>query len=175
MDEVWTAVEKFAGNTFLKIAQSAGHSDCGHKQWRPTWVDSQKQTSYYKALAKRTRKSTQVWTCIQLAFRLATHLHRLTSTCDDFGQAQIWTQVDARFYRLTTQRKSTQVICCYKNALTNYMREIYGFLRFASRLANPFGHPSQVLVLHALRGLESVWPGLKAERGLRVLPLEIFD
>ena len=24
------------------------------------------------------------------------------------------------------------------------MREIYGFLRFASRLANPFGHPSQV-------------------------------
>ena len=27
------------------------------------------------------------------------------------------------------------------------MREIYGFLRLASRLANPFGHPSQVLVL----------------------------
>ena len=24
------------------------------------------------------------------------------------------------------------------------MREIYGFLRLASRLANPFGHPSQV-------------------------------
>ena len=27
------------------------------------------------------------------------------------------------------------------------MREIYDFLRLASRLANPFGHPSQVLVL----------------------------
>ena len=24
------------------------------------------------------------------------------------------------------------------------MREIYGFLRFASRPVNPFGHPSQV-------------------------------
>ena len=24
------------------------------------------------------------------------------------------------------------------------MREIYGFLRLVSRLANPFGHPSQV-------------------------------
>ena len=38
----------------------------------------------------------------------------------------------------------SQVIYRYKNALTNYMREIYGFLRFASWLANPFGHPSQV-------------------------------
>ena len=65
-------------------------------------------------------------------------LHRLATTCVDFGRAQIWTQVDASFfYRLATQRKSTQVD-------TNYMREMYGFLRLASRLANPFGHPSQV-------------------------------
>ena len=52
------------------------------------------------------------WTCVQLAFRLATHLRRLAC-----------------------------YICCYKNALTNDMRESYGFLR----LANPFGYPSQVL------------------------------
>ena len=44
------------------------------------------------------------------------------------------------FYRLATQCKSTQVDC----KLTNDMREIYGFLRLVSRLANPFGHPSQV-------------------------------
>ena len=37
-----------------------------------------------------------------------------------------------------------QVICRYKNTLTNDMREIYSFLRLASRLANLFGHPSQV-------------------------------
>ena len=38
----------------------------------------------------------------------------------------------------------SQIICPYKNELTNDMREIYGLLRLASRLANPFGHPSQV-------------------------------
>ena len=52
-------------------------------------------------------------------FRLATLLRRLASTCDDLrglalicvdvGRAQIWTQVDASFYRLATQLKSTQV------------------------------------------------------------------
>ena len=71
------------------------------------------------------------WTCVQLAFRLATHLRRLAWTAEVF-------------YCLDTQRKSTQVICCDKSALTNDMREIYGFLRLTSRLANPFGHPSQV-------------------------------
>ena len=45
------------------------------------------------SLAKRTRKLTQVWTCIQLAFLLATHLRRLALTCVDFGRAHIWTQV----------------------------------------------------------------------------------
>ena len=59
----------------------------------------------------------------------------------------------------------SEVICSYENALTNDMREIYGFLRLASRLANPFGHPSQartqVLVLQTcvdLRRLAS-WFG----------------
>ena len=60
-----------------------------------------------KALAKRTRKSTQVL----VSFRLATHLRRLWSSSN-------WTQVDASFfYRLATQRKWTQVdrtTCRYK-------------------------------------------------------------
>ena len=38
------------------------------------------------------------WTCDNLCW--------LALTCVDFGRAQIWTQV---FYRLATQRKSTQV------------------------------------------------------------------
>ena len=33
-----------------------------------------------KALAKRTRKSTQVLDCVQLGIRLATHLNRLALT-----------------------------------------------------------------------------------------------
>ena len=45
------------------------------------------------------------------------------------------------------------------------MREIYAFLLLASRLTNPFGHPSQVrtqvLVLQTWLAstCESVWPG----------------
>ena len=84
------------------------------------------------------------WICVQLAFRLATHL---ASTCVDFGGAQIWTQVDALLpfgHPAQVDTSWSQEICCYKNALTNDIREIYGFLRLASRLANPFGHPSQV-------------------------------
>ena len=41
-------------------------------------------------------------------------------------------------------KSPSQVICCYKNALTNDMCESYGFLRLVSRLANPSSHPSQV-------------------------------
>ena len=90
----------------------------------------------FKPWPNRLANRRKFGTCAQLVFRLATHLRRLATTCVDFGRAQIWTQVDASFfYRLATQRKSTQVICCYKNALTNDMREIYGFLR----LASPFG------------------------------------
>ena len=55
------------------------------------------------------------------------------------------------------------------------MREIYGFLRLASRLANPFGHPSQVrtqvLVLQTyvdLRRLASPFgQGLNAALGTK--------
>ena len=61
-----------------------------------------------------------------------------------FGRAQIWTQVDASLlpfgHPAQVNTSWSQVIRCYKNALTNDMREMYGFLR----LANPFGHPSQV-------------------------------
>ena len=101
-------------------------------------------------------KKTNRW---KYAIRLATRLRWLASTCVDFGRSQIWTQVDA------SRRKSllpfglpaqvdtswSLVICCHKN----------GFLRLASRLANPFGHSSQVRISN-LRCLastcESVWP-----------------
>ena len=43
-----------------------------------------------------------------------------------------------------SRHKLIASIFSYKNALTNDMRQMYGFLRLASRLANPFGHPSQV-------------------------------
>ena len=59
-------------------------------------VASQGTKGPCKALAKRTRKSTQVLDLrSQLAFRLATLLRRLALTCIDFGRAQIWTQVDS--------------------------------------------------------------------------------
>ena len=68
--------------------------------------------------------------------------------CVDFGRAQIWTQVGASFlpfgHPAQVDASWSQVICCYKNALTTDMRKIDGFLRLASRLANPFGHPLQV-------------------------------
>ena len=64
--------------------------------------------TWLKALAKRTRKSTQV---LDLRSTCVSFGHRLAATCVDFGRAQIWTQVvDASFFcRLATQRKSTQV------------------------------------------------------------------
>ena len=53
-------------------------------------------------------------TCLQLAFRLATHLSGLAMTSFDFGQAQIHTQVDASFspfghptYKLMVACKTT--------------------------------------------------------------------
>ena len=102
--------------------------------------------SQTKALAKRTRKSTQVLdlhsTCVSFGHPLAStciDLRRLAWTCVDFGRAQIWTQVDASFlpfgHPVQVDTSWLQVICCYKNALTSDMREIYSFLRLASRLA----------------------------------------
>ena len=80
--------------------------------------NSQKRKEKKKTKRKRRERIEKIvkpW----LAFRLATYLRRLARTCVDLGRAQIWTQVDA---------SCSQVICCYKNALTNSMREIYGFL-----------------------------------------------
>ena len=72
-------------------------------------------------------------------------LHRLATTCVDFGRAQIWTKVFLLFgHPAQVDTRWSQVLCCYKNALIYDMREIYGFLRFAGRLANPFEHPSHV-------------------------------
>ena len=118
------------------------------------------------------------WTCVQIAFRLTIHLRRLPSTCDDLRELALTlvelkfgrTQVDASLpfgHPAQVDTSWSQEICCYNNALTNDMREIYGFLRLASRLANPFGHLSQVhmqvLVLQTcvdLRRRASLfWPG----------------
>ena len=91
-------------------------------------------------------------------------LQRLVWTCVDFGRAQIWKQVDASFlsfgHPAWVDTSWSQVICCYKNALTNDMCEIYGFLWLASWLVNPLGHPSQVhtqvLVLQTCMGLHGL-------------------
>ena len=83
------------------------------------------------------------------------------STCVSFGHPLAWTCIDLRWLwsssNLDASRRKflpfghpaqvdtswSQVICCYKNALTNDMHEIYGFcdLRFVNlrRLASPFG------------------------------------
>ena len=50
----------------------------------------------------------QVHASFGLAFKVSFG-HPLAWTCIDFGQAQIWMQVDTRFYHLATQRKSAQV------------------------------------------------------------------
>ena len=96
------------------------------------------------------------WTCIELVFHLAptcVNLHRLASTCDELCGLAL-TLVQLKFasrckflpfgHPAQVDTSWSQVICCYENALTDDMREIYGFLRLASRLLNPFGHPSQV-------------------------------
>ena len=97
----------------------------------------------FKALAKRTRKSAQVNASFRLPFRLAIHLRWLALTSVGFGRVQIRTQVDARISPLghPTQVDTSwsQVNCvCVKFTTFCDLREL------ASRLANPFGHPSQV-------------------------------
>ena len=74
-----------------------------------------------QTLAKRTQLASQrkFSTCVQLAFRLATHLPWLVTTCDEFSRAQIRTQVDASFsaFRHPTQVDTSwsQVNCiCVK-------------------------------------------------------------
>ena len=93
-------------------------------------------------------------TCVSIVWPpTCVDLHRLATTCVDLRWLWSISNLDASrrkfFYRLATRRRQvdtswSQVICCYKNALTNDMRKIYGFLRLASRLVNPFDHPSQV-------------------------------
>ena len=95
-----------------------------------------------KALSKRTRKSTQV---LDLRSIWVSFGHPLASTCDNLRgfalilvAAQIWTQVDKSFLPfghpapVDTKRNNQWYAWNLR------------FLRLASRLANPFGHPSQV-------------------------------
>ena len=80
------------------------------------------------------------WTCVQLAFRLATHLRRLAPlTLDELKL----TQADAGFLPFGHPAQVDTSWSHYKNALTNYMCEIYGFLRLANlriRLWPPFAN-----------------------------------
>ena len=94
---------------------------------------------WIKPLAKRN---------VNASFRLAFNLRFVwRPTCVDvrwlWSSRYIWTQVDARFHCFATQRKLiaswSQVICiCVKVLTFCDLREL------ASRLTNPFGHPSQV-------------------------------
>ena len=91
------------------------------------------------------------WTCVQLVFRLATHLHRLATTCVDLRWLWSSSNLDTSRRKFLpfghpaqVDTRWSQVICCSKNVLTNDVREIYGFLQLASWLANLFGRPSQV-------------------------------
>ena len=90
----------------------AGHvssrTDWNHWKHIPFWnmmIDSAR-TKKSEALVKRTRKSTQVSTCVQLAFGLATHLHWLAWTLVELKFVRKSAQL---FHRLATQRRSTQV------------------------------------------------------------------
>ena len=85
---------------------------------------------------------------------MATHLRGLATTCVGFTRTQIRSQVDASFSPFghpTSTQIDRKVNCiCVKFAIFSNLREL------ASRLANPFGHPSQVrtqvLVLLRFRG-----------------------
>ena len=92
-----------------------------------------------KALAKETRKSTEV---IHSRSTYFSFVHPSAWTCVDFGRAQIYTQVDASFspfgHPMQVDTSRSQVHCIYVKFTAFYdLREL------ASRLANPFGHPSQ--------------------------------
>ena len=85
--------------TQVKISHVRPCLGCGNHSGIKPWPNG---------LASRRK----FWTCVQLAFHLASHLRRLASTCVDFGGAQIWMQVDASILPPTwppTKCKSTQV------------------------------------------------------------------
>ena len=126
-----------------------------------------------------------LWNKIRFRIR---NCQRKLSTFVSFGHQFAWTWINLRalaltlvdlklacnsthvFHPLATQRKSTQVD---RKSCHLYMREIWGVLcELGCRLANPFGHPSQVvrsqvLVLQNLNWLaltcESVGPGQARE------------
>ena len=71
-------------------------------------------------------------------------LHRLATTCVDcvdFGRAQIWTQVDASFYRFFGHPAQVDTSWAQVKRINHelYARNVHGFMRLASRLANSFG------------------------------------
>ena len=76
----------------------------------------------HNVLGKRTRKSTQVAFNLRFVWPPTwVNLRGFETTWVDL-RAQIRKQVDPRFHRLATQRKSTQVD-------RKYMREFYDLLR----------------------------------------------
>ena len=101
-------------------------------------------------------------TCVQLEFRLPTHLRGIETTCVDFGRAQIFAQVDAGFSPFGHQ---TQVITSWSQVismhawnlrlyatcmnlradlrirLANHRKSVRCLLGFGNlrRLASPFG------------------------------------
>ena len=80
-------------------------------------------------------------TCVQLAFRLATHLRWLWSSSNSHESRRNFFCIGWPLNASRHTLIASQV----------YMREIYDLRELASRLANPFGHPllvrTQVLVL----------------------------
>ena len=79
-----------------------------HSWWTIRRVNSLLSEARF-SLAKRTRKSTQVLDLRSTCARLATHLRRLATTCDDLRGFAL-TLVELKFGRkLATQHKSTQV------------------------------------------------------------------
>ena len=136
-----------------------------------------KLTKNFWVLAKRTRKSTQIFNLLSTCGFVLEFLEffydrrAIARTWEDLHDDLHWLWSSSNyksiqvFHRLVTQRRSTQV-----DRSELYMRDIYEFLRreLASRLANSFGHLSQVrmkfwlckLVLRPASTRESIWPGL---------------
>ena len=145
---------------------------------KPWPTDSQVDSSQNKFL-----------TCVQLEFRLPTHLRGIETTCVDFGRAQIFAQVDAGFSPFGHQ---TQVITSWSQVifmhawnlrlyatcmnlradlrirLANHRKSVRCLLGFGNlrRLASPFGQPSQVRTMFTwlwklASTCKSVWPRRK--------------
>ena len=102
-----------------------------------------------QALAKRTRKFS---TSVELAFHLTTHLRGLWSSSNSYTSRR-------KFFTIWPPNATRHLLI----ASQLYMCEIYDFLRLASRLANPFHHPSQVRTqtqIYMRIKLISIWKSL---------------